>query len=71
MTVVVVAVRADGLERGRSAAAMEGLAAGGFELDRGVVNVEAVAQGAVDAVEDAAALGHRHLGDGDVAGERV
>ncbi len=34
-------------------------------------DVEAVAQGAVDVFEDIAALGHGHLGDGDVAGEGV
>ena len=48
---------------------MEGFAAGGFELDGGVGDLEAVAEGAVDAVKDVAALGHGHLGDGDVAGE--
>ena len=65
---VVVVVCADCLERGGRAAAVGGLAAGGFELDRGVMDVEAVAQGAVNAIEDAAALGHGHFGDGDVAG---
>ena len=69
--VVMVVVSAYGFEFGRGAAAVEGLAVGGFELDGGVGDLEAVAQGAVDAVEDGAALGHGHLGDGDVAGEGV
>ena len=71
MAVVMVAVCTCGLEFGGSAAAVGGLAAGGFELDGGVGDLEAVAERAVDAVEDGAALRHRHLGDGDVAGEGV
>ena len=71
VVVMMVVVGADGFELGWSAAAVEGLAAGDFELDGGVGDLEAVAQGAVDAVEDGAALGHGHLGDGDVAGEGV
>jgi len=69
--VAVVAVRADGFEFGWSATAVGGFAAGDFELDGGVGDVEAVAQRVVDAGEDVAALGHGHLGDGDVAGEGV
>ena len=67
--VVMVVVGADGFQFGWGAAAVGGLAAGGFELDGGVGDLEAVAEGAVDAVEDPAALGHGHLGDGDVAGK--
>ncbi len=69
--VVMVAVGADGFEFGWGAAAVGGLAAGGLELDGGVGDLEAIAEGAVDAVEDGAALGHGHLGDGDVAGQGV
>ena len=50
---------------------MGGLAAADLELDGGVGDVEAVAQGTVNGVEDRGALGDGHLGDGDVAGERV
>jgi len=71
VVVMVVVVGANGFELGWGAAAVGGLAAGGFELDGGVGDFEAVAEGAVDAVEDRAALGHGHLGDGDVAGESV
>ena len=69
--VVMMVVGAYGFQLGWCAAAVGGLAAGGFELDGSVGDLEAVAQGAVDAVEDGAALGHGHLGDGDVAGESV
>ena len=68
---VVVFVGGDGFERGWGGAAVGGLAAANLKLDGGVGDVEAVAQGAVDGVEDAAALGERHLRDGDVAGQRV
>ena len=50
---------------------MRSLAAGRFELDRSVGNVEAVAQRAVDAHQNFAALRHRHLGDGHMAGQCV
>ena len=69
--VMVVVVGADGFQFGWRAAAVGGFAAGGFELDGSVGDLEAVAEGAVDAVEDSAALGHGHLGDDDVAGESV
>ena len=68
---VVMVVSADGFEFGWSRAAMSGFAAGDLELDGGVVDVKAVAEGGIDAGEDVAALGHGHLGDGDVAGEGV
>lgn len=67
----VVVVGADGFELGWGAATVCGFAAGGFELDGGVSDLEMVAERAVDAVEDGAALGHGHLGDGDVTGEGV
>ena len=70
MAVVMVVVGV-GFERGRGGAAVGGLAAADLELDGGVGDVEAVAQGAVDGVENAGALGDGHLGDGDVAGEGV
>ena len=60
-----------GFEFGWGAAAVGGLAAGGFELDGGMGDLEAVAESAVDAVEDGTALRHGHLGDGDVACECV
>src|SRR6266849_57128 len=68
---MVVPVRADSLQLRRHAAAVSGFAAGGFKLNGCVGDVEAVAEGAVEAFENAAALGHRHLRDGDVAGEGV
>ena len=68
---VVVVGAADGFEWGRCGAAVGGLAAADLELDGGVGDVEAVAQGTVNGVEDRGALGDGHLGDGDVAGERV
>jgi len=71
VVMVVVVVGTYGFQFGWGAAAVSGLAAGGFELDGGVGDLEAVAEGAVDAAEDGAALGHGHLGDGDVAGEGV
>jgi uncharacterized phage protein gp47/JayE len=42
-----------------------------LELQGGVVDAEALAQDAVDAIEDAIAFGRRNVGDGDVAGEGV
>ena len=50
---------------------MGGLAAGGFELNGCVGDVKALAKSAVDAFENAAAFRHRHLRNGDVAGECV
>ena len=64
-------VGSDGFEERRGGAAVGGLAALDFELDGGVGDVESISQGAVDGVEDAGALGDGHLGDGDVAGERM
>ena len=71
MAVVMVVVGADGFEQGWSGAAVGGFAAADLELDGGVGDMEAVVQGALDAVQYGAALGHGHLGDGDVAGECV
>ena len=68
---VMVMVRGRPASSGRGGAAVGGLAAADFELDGGVGDVEAVAQGAVDGVEDGGAFGERHLRDGNVAGERV
>ena len=68
---MAVIVRADGLEFGRRTAAVGGFAACGFKLNGCVGDVEPVSQGAVDALKDAAAFGHRHLRDGDVAGQGV
>src|SRR5260370_39245871 len=59
------------LERGRGRAGVGSLAAADFELDGGVGDAEAVAQRAVDDVEDAGTLGEGHLRDKDVAGEGV
>ena len=67
----MVIVGADSFVGGRGGAAVGGFAAANLELDGGVGDVEAVAQGTVDGVEDGGALGYGHLGDGDVAGERV
>ena len=50
---------------------MGGLAVGDFELDGGVSDLEAIAQGTFDIRQNIAALGHGHFGDGDVAGERM
>lgn len=71
VVVMMVAVGSDGGEIGWSGAAVGGLAAGGLELDGGVGDVELVAEGAIDGFEDVAAVGHRHVGDGDVAGKGV
>ncbi len=71
MAVVVVGVAGDCFDLWWGGAAVGGLAARGLELDGGVVDVEAVAEGGVDAFEDRAAVGDGHLGDGDVAGESV
>ena len=53
---VVMVVGAYGFERGRGGAAVGGLAAADLELDGGVGDVELVAQGVVDALEDGAAV---------------
>src|SRR5260370_5454503 len=66
---MVMPVRATRLEFGRRAAAVGGLAACGFKLNRCVGDVKAIAEGAVEAFENAAALRHRHLCDGDMTGE--
>src|ERR1700761_9001866 len=58
-----------GLRRG--CATMSGLAVGYLKLDGGMGDLEAVTQGAFDIRQNVAALGHRHLSDGDVAGECV
>ena len=50
---------------------MGGFAACGLELNGGVGDVKAFAERAVDAFENAAALGRRHLRYGDMAGEGV
>jgi hypothetical protein len=65
---VVVVVGADAFERGWGGATMSGFAASDLELDSGVGDVEAVAEGAVDGVEYAGAFGEGHLRDADVAG---
>src|SRR5690242_7554720 len=70
--VVMMVMRTHGLQLCRWSAASVGcLAARGLKLNRRMADVEAVAQRAVDAVEDAAGLRHLHLGDDDVAGQRV
>lgn len=69
--VAVVVVRAGGFQFGWGGAAVGGFAAGGFELDGGVGDVELVAEGLIEAFEDATAVGHGHVADGDVAGEGV
>jgi hypothetical protein len=69
--VAVVVVGAYGFERGWGGAAVGGFASADLELDGGVGDVEAVAEGAVDGVEDAGAVGDGHLRDEDVAGEGV
>ena len=53
----------------RHQTAVRGLANNVLELQGGVVDAEALAQHAVDAVEDQVALRRRDVGDGDVAGE--
>src|SRR6185437_2223635 len=71
VAVMMVVVRADGLKLRRSAAAMGGLAAASLELNRGVVDVEALAESAVDGFKNAAALRPRHLRNGHMAGQRA
>ena len=56
VTMMMMVVGAYGFEFGWGGAAVGGLAAGDFELDGGVGDVEAVAEGVVDALEDAAAV---------------
>ena len=68
---MMVAVYPDHLKLRRSGAAMRRLTAGRFKLNSRVSDVEALTQGTVDTNQNVAALGHRHLGDGDVAGERM
>ena len=53
---VVVVVGAYGFQIGWGAAAVGGFAASDLELDGGVGDVETVAEGAVDACKDLAAL---------------
>ena len=53
---VVMVVGADGLELGRSRAAVSGLTADGFELNGGVGDVEFVTQGVIDSFEDGSAV---------------
>ena len=55
----------------RSGTTMGGFAVRDFELDGGVGDLESVAQRALDIRQNITALGHRHFGDGDVAGERM
>lgn len=55
----------------RDQAAMGYFADHMFELERCVVDAEALAQHNVDAVEDEVALRRRNVGDGDVTGEGV
>ena len=69
MPMVMMAVCAYGFELWWGGAAVGGLAAFDLELDGGVADVELVAQGLVEAFEDAAAIGYRHVGYSDVAGE--
>ena len=69
--VMVVGVFRGVLERRRGGAAVGGLTTADLELDGGVGDAESLAQGAVDGVENTGALGERHLGDEDVAGESV
>src|SRR5258705_3810557 len=68
---MMVCLRPNRLQLGRRATAVGGFAACGFKLNCCVGDVKTIAQGAVDAVENAAALRHGHLGYGDVAGEGV
>src|ERR1700731_3900857 len=68
---MMVIVRSNCFQLRGGAAAVGGLAACGFKLNGCVGDVKTLAEGAVDAVENAAAFGHRHLRDGDVAGEGV
>ena len=62
---------ADGFGFRRGGAAVGGLAADDLKLDGGVGDVEAVAQGRVDGIEDGSGAGDGHFGDGDMAGEGV
>ena len=50
---------------------MRRLASLGLELDGGVVNLEVVPEGVVDAFEDRAAIRKGHLGDRYMAGKGV
>lgn len=71
VAVVMVVVGTYGFESWWCGAAVGGLATGGLELDGCVSDVETVAEGVVDAFEDCSAVGHRYVGDSDVAGEGV
>ena len=71
VAVVMVAVGADGFGTRWGGAAVGGFAAADLELDSGVGDVEAVAQGTVDGVQNGGAFREGHLRDEDVAGERV
>ena len=66
--VVMMSMRTDLFHLRRCRAAMCGLAPPRLELDRGMRDVEAVAQGAVDRVQNSAALRDRHLLDRYMAG---
>src|SRR3954468_14449198 len=71
VAVMVMAMRSDLFWLRRRAAAMCRLAARGLELDRRMGNAELSAKPAVQSLQNAGALRHRHLVDGYVAGESV
>ena len=68
---MMVAMRPNHLQLRRRAAPMGGLAARRFKLNRRMRNTKPVAQSAVDAGENIAALRHRHLGNRNVARQRM
>lgn len=65
---VAVVVCGHRLHFRRGAAAVSGFAAGRLKLDGGVLDMEAIAQGAVEPIQYAAALRHRHFGNRDMTG---
>src|ERR1700674_252683 len=64
---MMVPMRPNRLQLGRCAAPMGGLAARYFKLNRRMRNTKPLAQSAIDAGENVATLGHRHLGNRNVA----
>ena len=55
----------------RSGTAIRRLTAGRFKLNGRVSDMEAIPQSTINTRQNAAALGHRHLGDRDMTGESM
>src|SRR5258708_30420532 len=69
--VMPMRVRPNRLQLRRRAAPMGSLATRRFKLNRRMRDTKAVAQSAVDAIKNAAALRHRHLRDRDMARKSI